>query len=300
MINSNLSLQRNIILFVLLLGVNGCSIPNVKTNSSTNTASIIKIDSSAIAIAIAGKNTPTIVFESGLGVDKNTWDDVFKTLAKKNKVFAYDRAGLGESLTSNTPRDSCTIARELHETLTASNIKPPYVLVGHSIGGFYQYVFGKLYPEDVAGLVLVDSHLPEPWIHQAKIPLPKEYLHLKNKPNYFIRLREKLVKKYTAGGKEDTNKYYCLENIDITKPVKFPVRIIQSFDSKNTPPPLLAWLKKRGKWYFQQWFYILGKKVPTRKVNSGHYIQEDRPEVVTDEIEKLLDTIKIRRHTGGL
>jgi len=293
--NSILFLQRNIILSLFLLGINGCSTLNVKTDSSTHTTSMIKLGSSDIAIAIAGKNTSTVVFESGLGVDKNTWDGVFKILAKKNKVFAYDRAGLGESPSSNTPRDSCTIARELHETLAASNTKPPYVLVGHSIGGLYQYVFGTLYPEDVAGLVLVDSHLPEPWIHQAKIPLPKEHLYLKNKPNYFMRLQKKLVEKYTVGGKEDANKYYCLENIDITKPVKFPVRIIQAFDNKNTPPPLLAWHKKRGKWYFQEWFHILGKKVPIREVNSGHYIQEDRPEVVTDEIQKLLTTIRNKK-----
>lgn len=287
-----LSLQRNIILLLLLLSVNGCSNFNAKTNLPTQTTSIVKVGSSDIAIAVAGENSPTIVFESGLGTDKNTWNEVFKILAKGNKIFAYDRAGLGESSSSNTLRDSCTIAKELHETLTASNTKPPYILVGHSIGGLYQYVFSNLYPNDVAGLVLVDSTLPEPWVYKAKIPLPKEYLSLKSKPNYFMGLRDKLVMKYTVGGKENANKYNCLETINITKPVKFPVRIIQSVENTNTPELMLAWHKKRRKWYNQEWFHILGKEVPVREVNSGHYIQEDKPQAVSEEIQKLLVNIK--------
>ena len=98
--------------------------------------------------------------------------------------------------------------------------------------------------------------------------------------------------KYTIGGKEDANKYICLENIDITKPIKFSVRIIQSVKNTNTPELLLPWHKKRKKWYFQEWFHILSKEVSVREVNSGHYRQEDRPDVVIEEIQKLLSNIK--------
>ena len=282
--NIYLTRQSNVLFFVLFFCIQGCS----SLPSNTN---IVKIKSGEIAVSIKGVGSPTVVFESGMGTNKETWNSVFYEMSKTNKVFSYDRHGLGESSKSRTTRDPCTIAKELHAALKASNTKPPYILVGHSSGGLYQYVFAKYYPNEVVGLTLVDSHLPEPWIHQKKIPLPKEYLS-KNKPNYFMRLREKLLTKYTTGGKEGANMYNCLENIDITEPVKFPVRIIQAVDSKNMPEPLINWFKKRVKWYFQEWFHILGKKVPTREVNSGHYIQEERPDVVVQEIQKLIKNNK--------
>lgn len=285
--NSNISLtrQNNVLFFILFFSIQGCSSLPTHTN-------MVKIKSGEIALSIKGAGSPTVLFESGMGVNKETWNSVLYEMTKTNKVFAYDRHGLGESSKSRTSRDSCTIAKELHAALKASGTKPPYILVGHSVGGLYQYVFAKRYPNEVAGLVLVDSHLPEPWIHQKKIPLPKKYLSLTNKPNYFMRLREKLLMKYTTGGKEDANKDICLENIDITEPVKFPVRIIQAIESTNMPEPLVSWFKKRRKWYFQEWFHILGKKVPVREVNSGHNIQEDRPDVVVQEIQKLIKNNK--------
>lgn len=280
--NSNIYLtrQNSILFFILLFYIQGCT-------SLLNNTNTVKIESGEIALTIKGMGSPTVVFESGMGTNKETWNSVLYEISKTNKVFAYDRHGLGESSNSRTSRDPCTIAKELHETLEVSNTKPPYILIGHSIGGLYQYVFAKYYPNEVVGLVLVDSHLPEPWIHQNKIPLPKEYLS-ENKPNYLMRLRDKLLTKYTTGGKEGANMYTCLDNIDITEPVKFSVRIIQAVDSKNMPKPLINWFKKRTTWYFQEWFHILGKKVPTREVSSSHYIQEDRPEVVVQEIQKLI------------
>lgn len=273
-------------LFILLLSIQGCSSIPTQTN-------MVEIKNGKIAVAVKGNGSQIVVFESGLGENQKTWNKVFNEVAKTNKVFSYDRAGLGESPKSRTSRDPCTIAKELHNTLNASNTKPPYILVGHSIGGLYQYVFAKLYPDDVAGLVLVDSHLPEPWIHQTKIPLPKEYLSLKTKPNYLIRLKQELLMKYTTGGKEDASKYLCLENINITKPVKFPVRIIQAVESTNMSEPLLSWFKKQRKWYFQEWFHILGKKVPVREVNSGHNIQEEKPSIVTEEIQGIVREINL-------
>ncbi|MBK7417536.1 MAG: alpha/beta hydrolase [Dechloromonas sp.] len=62
-------------------------------------------------------------------------------------MFAYDRPGYGSNPASNTPRDPCTIATELRDQLRSAGLPPPYVLVGHSLGGLYQYVFARLYPE---------------------------------------------------------------------------------------------------------------------------------------------------------
>jgi len=284
----NLSIKKNIILLIILfLSIQGCSTLSVQTT-------MVEINSGQIAVSVKGNESPTVVFESGLGVNKETWSDVFNEVVKTNKVFAYDRAGLGESPSSSASRDSCTIAKELHESLIASNTKPPYVLVGHSIGGLYQYVFAKLYPDEVAGLVLVDSYFPEPWKYKAQLPLPKEYLLLNDnkKPNYLIRLQNRLEEKYTTGGRESTKRDVCLENIDITKPVTFPVRMITAIKDENVPGISLAWLKKRDRSRQEEWFHTLGKRVPVREIDSSHYIQEDRPDIVIEEILKLINEVK--------
>ncbi len=116
-----LFIKQNITLFfILFFSIQGCS------TLPTQTA-MVEIKSGKIATSVKGNGSPTVVFESGLGVNKETWRDVFNEVVKTNKGFAYDRAGLGESPRSWTSRDSCTIAKELHETLNASNTKPPYI-----------------------------------------------------------------------------------------------------------------------------------------------------------------------------
>ena len=78
-------------------------------------------------------------------------------LAKTTRVCAYDRAGLGWSEDGPQPRDSATIVRELKALLTNAGISPPYVLAGHSIAGLHSRLYAHTYPEDVAGMVLIDA-----------------------------------------------------------------------------------------------------------------------------------------------
>lgn len=73
------------------------------------------------------------------------------------KTFTYSRAGYGESGDGPNPRSAVQIVEELRTTLTASGQTPPYILVGHSLGGLYMSLYAKLYPDEVAGLVLVDA-----------------------------------------------------------------------------------------------------------------------------------------------
>lgn len=106
---------------------------------------------------ISGDGSPTIVLESGLGDGKESWEPVYNQVAQLSTVFAYDRAGYGTSRSSNRSRDGLSIVSELRSTLQALDLAPPYVLVGHSIGGTYMELFARTYPEEVAGVVLVDS-----------------------------------------------------------------------------------------------------------------------------------------------
>ena len=103
-----------------------------------------------------GEGEPTVVMDAGLGDSYLTWQGIQPLAAKTTRVCAYDRAGLGYSDPGPEPRDSRRIVAELHELLGRAHLAPPYVLVGHSFGGFNTRLFAYTYPGEVAALVLVD------------------------------------------------------------------------------------------------------------------------------------------------
>jgi pimeloyl-ACP methyl ester carboxylesterase len=105
----------------------------------------------------AGTGSPAVVFESGLGDGKEAWRPIFAEVGKFARVFAYDRGGYGVSNAHSPDRSAKEIVEELRTLLKAAHIDPPFVLVGHSIGGLYANVFARTYPGEVAGVVFVDA-----------------------------------------------------------------------------------------------------------------------------------------------
>ena len=110
---------------------------------------------------VTGRGSPTVVFENGLDGRLEWWAQVLPVISKETQVFAYNRPGIGASAEVSTPRDGETVIRELRTLLHAKRVEPPYVLVGHSLGGLYMQLYARRYPDEVAGLVLVDSTHPE-------------------------------------------------------------------------------------------------------------------------------------------
>ncbi len=111
-------------------------------------------------INCTGEGGPAVIFEAGLGDTSVTWDTVQPEIAKFTRVCSYDRAGYGWSDPPQEARTSENIAKELERLLTNAGVAGPYVLVGHSFGGFNVRVFAAQYPRQVAGIVLVDSSYP--------------------------------------------------------------------------------------------------------------------------------------------
>lgn len=103
------------------------------------------------------ENKPTVVLDTFLGGNVLEWSLVQSEVAEFAHVCSYDRAGLGWSEASPSPRSSLYIVEELRTLLRNANIQPPYILVGHSSGGINMRLFVNRYPEEVFGLVLVDS-----------------------------------------------------------------------------------------------------------------------------------------------
>ncbi|WP_373553262.1 alpha/beta fold hydrolase [Haliscomenobacter sp.] len=99
---------------------------------------------------------PTIIFENGLGMAHGNWDTVIDEIAKFAPVFAYDRAGIGQSDKVYQLPTVQVVSQNLKAILDTLHIAPPYLLVGHSMGGLYSRAFAGYYPQDIAGLVMLD------------------------------------------------------------------------------------------------------------------------------------------------
>jgi len=108
-------------------------------------------------IQCMGTGSPTVVLDAGLGGTSLDWSLVQAEIGQTTRVCAYDRAGMGWSESGPEPRTPERIARELHTLLTNAGIEGPYVLVGHSLAGKNVRMFALLYPDQVAGMVLIDA-----------------------------------------------------------------------------------------------------------------------------------------------
>lgn len=103
-----------------------------------------------------GSGSPTVVFDAGWEDWSPTWDLIQPTIARYTRTCSYDRAGSGFSLPGPMPRTTAEIARELHAALHDAGIPGPYLLVGHSFGGYNLRAFADLYMPEVYGAVFVD------------------------------------------------------------------------------------------------------------------------------------------------
>ena len=121
---------------------------------------LVDVGGYRLHINCIGPGSPTVVIEAGLGDWSTGWDFVQQGAAKATRVCTYDRAGWGWSEAGPLPRDAAQFAKELHALLQNANIPGPYVMVGHSLGGFAVRVFAHEYASEVAGVVLVDSMSP--------------------------------------------------------------------------------------------------------------------------------------------
>jgi pimeloyl-ACP methyl ester carboxylesterase len=108
----------------------------------------------------SGEGSPAIVLESGLGDDFTLWAKVQPSLSVTTRTCSYDRAGFGWSESQPGPRDSDSIADQLHALLMQAGITKPVVLMGHSAGGLHIRAYATRFPRDVAGLIFVDASSP--------------------------------------------------------------------------------------------------------------------------------------------
>ena len=116
-----------------------------------------------------GQGSPTVILGGGTLENSLFWAGIQPEVARYTRVCSYDRAGSGWSEPGPQPRTTTVMAEELHTLLVNAHIQGPYVLVGHSLGGVLMRVYTHNYPDEVVGMILVDS------LHEGKIVHSPEF-----------------------------------------------------------------------------------------------------------------------------
>lgn len=237
---------------------------------------IIKVGDRNVHIRSGGNaNGPVVVFESGFWDTLESWNQVLPAVAKYARVFAYDRAGLGQSAPAAPERSYTAIATELHEILQHEKVPPPYLFVGHSYGGALARVFYKLYPSEISGIVFVDP------MNEAFFSDDPEF-----KKN--MALQDERIKKNAGPGVQAEWAY--LQRDDFNHSVE-----LRKYGAPDVPMALLISTMGRPPRWQQMMMTTYGAWILARTdssmaltQNSGHNIQREQPQLVIDAIRGLL------------
>lgn len=127
----------------------------------TRIGQAVDIGGRTLNLYCSGQGTPTVILETGGNSPGYEWLALQSKMALFTRACWYDRAGIGWSDPPSSPRTSATVASDLHEALHRAGVLPPYVMAGGSVGGEYVHIYTARYPTDVAGLVLIDSSVPD-------------------------------------------------------------------------------------------------------------------------------------------
>jgi pimeloyl-ACP methyl ester carboxylesterase len=126
------------------------------SSAPTATGRMIDVGGHRLYIECTGSGGPAVILQAGLGASSSSWGGIAPTVAATTTVCAYDRAGHGRSDEAG-PQDGIALATDLHTLLERAGLAGPYVIVGHSSGGPYVRVFAARYPDQIAGMVLLDA-----------------------------------------------------------------------------------------------------------------------------------------------
>lgn len=263
-----------------------------------------------------GTGSPTIIMDAGLGGGVLDWVSVQPEISKLTRVCSYDRAGTYWSETSPNPRTSSQIVKELHTLLKNAEIPTPYVLVGHSVGGANMQLYANQFPDEVVGMVLVDSSHAEQRTRLSekyKPPAILPFLIKVTAPIGFARLinstgtteQDPLTSPERIAMSSSTKSLYANANelalietsfnevgsnpmslgnkplIILTRGVK---ESIPGMTEEETILTQQGWLELQAELAKRS---QKGKQIIAEK--SGHYIQFDQPELVIESIRQVVE-----------
>jgi len=242
-------------------------------------------DVAHLQVRIEGHGPRTVVLTAGLGDTLDVWSNVQPLIATHcTRTIAYTRAGYPGSDPASGARDAASIVSELRSELKRRGIAPPYVLVGHSLGGLYMQYFARRYPDEVAGLVLIDS---THWNQQLQLGLRVE--------NADDRLRTVLYMPWIVR-RELGDSAIAGEQVHASPHAgAVPTIVLSRGGALAGESPASRALAAR----LQD--DIAADFPAARHVQvdaSGHYIQRDRPDVVVAAARELAGCAQVVAKTG--
>jgi pimeloyl-ACP methyl ester carboxylesterase len=258
---------RTTLLTALILGfATACAPPGVGPRAPAGEHSL--------HLRIEGGGGPGVVFEAGLGDGASVWKGVAARLPGGVRRITYDRPGYGGSRPTAGPRDPASIARELHQALHDHGVPPPYLLVGHSLGGLHVQAFARLFPGETAGLVLVDPTHPDQWARMAA-EAPADHRVVSVLSALFPR---PMRREFEAS--KDAAAFHALP------PARpgLPVTVLSAEEAAVGESARFTILKRT----LQAETAAAYPGAGHRWVRSSHYIQKRRPEAVAQAITDLL------------
>ena len=235
------------------------------------------IDGKKVHILDRGAGGPSVVFLTGQICPLEFFYTVQSQISKRTRTFSYDRSGLGLSDIIDTVRTLDHVAKELNSLLEIEGIEPPYVLVGHSLGGLIAREFYNQYPERVAGFVFVDMANSEMFfdsLYQKRL-ISDDFFG----PDSLATMGEWYEMSYT---KQNVFWFKAEFKTDL------PVHLLIASGPKAGSPAFVATKINTFKQF--------NRGAPQMKIIytefSGHHIQRDQPELVIKSINEIIDEIK--------
>ncbi len=237
-----------------------------------------------------GEGEPAVVFVTGLGGDMRSFSKIQFEISKVTRTISYDRAGLGKSEPIESQRSIDNMVDELNEILRKENVPPPYLLVGHSLGGYILRLFVNYYPKKVAGLFFIDP-ASEGWQEARRAIRSQE-----ERARYDSLLGNTVYSKMPEGMKREMQSSERNEELikGVSVPNNIPVTLITStrysqheIDGGETKEDIALWVELHRK--------MIENAPQTRHLftdKSGHNIHSDEPELVVSEIQKMITLIR--------
>ena len=269
---------------------------------------LVELNGGQVHLLCAGEGSPTVILQPGAG--SLVWMSVFPEIAQLTRVCTYDRPGYGWSESTSSPRNAETIVQELRMLLQTAEIKPPYVLAGHSFGGLLMQLYAARFPNDFEGVVLVDSSHPDQ-LHRTPDLKRLEGLVLALKVGGPLGLARMLLP--VQEGDPDSRDILVREqerellmtNRSLRAVVKEMSAMRQSLrevgdssvDFGSKPLVVLTGGRRQVEWWLhmQEDLSRLSTNSEWQLVDgAGHFIQHDRPDVVVDAFRRVIEKLEAR------
>jgi pimeloyl-ACP methyl ester carboxylesterase len=251
--------------------------------------SMVDIGGRSLFIDCRGTGSPTVILESGLTADTTWWDDVIGPIAETTRVCAYDRANNGES-DQVSPHTGDQSVSDLAKLLAGRDIDPPYVLVAWSFGGPISRLFAARHPDEIVGMVLVDTD-PVDYRDQgaAFVPddvLERSYWASENDEKLDLDATLDLVRAESTRGSFDDHPLVVLT------PSTPNSGDIGQGGSQGLPGPRVPELDELYLRLEREMQNLSSNARFVLVADSGHCIMCDQPQVVIDAVK---DVIKAAR-----